>query len=60
MLYFVLLFFRGWQGMLAYGCQDVVVVVDPNTVQIIQTLDKHKAYIVKVYTFLHFINLGMN
>ena len=40
--------FRGWQGMVAYGCQDLVVIVDPRTVQIIQTLDRHKGYVVKV------------
>ena len=26
--------FRGWQGLLAYGCQNHVVVVDPTSVQV--------------------------
>ena len=34
--------------MMAYGCQNLVVVVEPNTVQILQTLDRHKGYVVKV------------
>ncbi|CAB4007520.1 WD repeat-containing 11, partial [Paramuricea clavata] len=38
----------GWQSMLAYGCHNFVVVVDPETVQIIQTLDLHQSNVVKV------------
>ena len=38
----------GWQGLIAYGCQNVVVILDPNTVQIVQVLDCHAGYIVKV------------
>ncbi|XP_037068815.1 WD repeat-containing protein 11-like [Pollicipes pollicipes] len=38
----------GWQGLLAYGCNYTVVVVDPLTQQVVQTLDKHKAFITKV------------
>ncbi|ESO13031.1 hypothetical protein HELRODRAFT_63831 [Helobdella robusta] len=38
----------GWQGLISYGCQNVVVVVDPPTVQIIQVLDCHSGYIMKV------------
>ena len=41
-------FCRGWQGILAYGCQNIVTVVDPKSMQVIQGLDKHKGYIVKV------------
>ncbi|KAI8499468.1 WD repeat-containing protein 11 [Branchiostoma belcheri] len=38
----------GWPGLLAYGCQNFVVVVDTRTVQVIQTLDRHKTNVVKV------------
>lgn len=38
----------GWQGLVAYGCQNVVVVVDPISVQIVQVLDCRSGYIVKV------------
>ncbi|XP_075922520.1 WD repeat-containing protein 11 isoform X1 [Petromyzon marinus] len=38
----------GWQGLLAYGCHSLVMVVDPRTAQTIQALDKHKATVVKV------------
>jgi hypothetical protein len=30
-----LVFFRGWQSMFAYGCHNFVVVVDPETVQVL-------------------------
>ena len=26
--------FRGWQGLVAFGCQNLVVVVDPRTIQV--------------------------
>ena len=29
---------RGWQNYVAYGCQNNLVVVDPQTVQAVQTL----------------------
>lgn len=45
---------RGWQGFVAYGCQNLVTVIDPHTVQVVQTLDKHKGYVVKVYYSLPF------
>lgn len=38
----------GWQGLLAYGCQSCVVVVDPATVQAIQVLDHQRGQVVKV------------
>ena len=38
----------GWQGLVAYGCQSVVVIVDPHTVQVVQVLECHAGYIVKV------------
>ena len=28
------MFFRGWQSLVAYGCQNFVVVLDPKTVQV--------------------------
>ncbi len=33
--------------MVAYGCQALVVVVDPGTVQCLQTLTFHKANVIK-------------
>ena len=39
---------RGWQGLLAYSSNYTVVVVDPLTQQLVQTLDKHKALVTKV------------
>jgi len=38
----------GWQGMLAYGCQNLAVVVDTRTMQVIQALDRHKGFVVKI------------
>ncbi|CAL1537683.1 unnamed protein product [Lymnaea stagnalis] len=38
----------GWQGYLAYGCQNLVTVVEPKTVQVIQVLDRHKGVITLV------------
>jgi len=38
----------GWQGLLAYGCQCCVVVVDPVTMQSVQVLDRHRGQVVKV------------
>ncbi|XP_043230109.1 WD repeat-containing protein 11-like [Amphibalanus amphitrite] len=38
----------GWQGLLAYSCNYTVVVIDPLTQQLVQTLDKHKALVTKV------------
>lgn len=38
----------GWQGILAYGCQNLVTVVDPQSVQVIQVLDKHKGIVTQV------------
>ena len=41
---------RGWQNYVAYGCQNSVVVVDPQTVQVVQTLTNGTANITKVRT----------
>jgi WD40 repeat protein len=38
----------GWQGLLAYGSQTLVVIVEPRTVQVYQTLDHHKHAVTKV------------
>ncbi|NXX92969.1 WDR11 protein, partial [Centropus bengalensis] len=38
----------GWQGLIAYGCHSLVLVVDPNTAQTLQVLERHKASVVKV------------
>lgn len=38
----------GWQSLLAYGCQNFVVVFDPKSVQIIQVLNLHTAPCTKV------------
>ncbi|CAH1783668.1 unnamed protein product [Owenia fusiformis] len=38
----------GYQGFLAYGCQSLVVIFDPKTIQIVQALDKHRSTVVKV------------
>lgn len=39
---------RGWQGLIAYGCHSLVVVIDSTTAQTLQVLEKHKADVVKV------------
>jgi hypothetical protein len=46
--YSILYLFRGWQGMLAYGCQNLVTVVETKTVQVIQTLERHRSPVVRV------------
>ncbi|XP_073934293.1 WD repeat-containing protein 11 isoform X2 [Castor canadensis] len=38
----------GWQGLIAYGCHSLVVVIDSSTAQTLQVLEKHKADVVKV------------
>ncbi|KYO40470.1 WD repeat-containing protein 11 isoform B [Alligator mississippiensis] len=38
----------GWQGLIAYGCHSLVLVVDSNTAQTLQVLERHKASVVKV------------
>ncbi|KAK3729030.1 hypothetical protein RRG08_005403 [Elysia crispata] len=38
----------GWQGFLAYGCQNLVTVIEPKSVQVIQVLDKHKGVVTQV------------
>ncbi|EMP31677.1 WD repeat-containing protein 11 [Chelonia mydas] len=39
---------RGWQGLIAYGCQSLVLVIDSNTAQTVQVLERHKTTVVKV------------
>lgn len=41
-------FFRGWQGLIAYGCHSLVLVIDSKTAQTLQVLERHKANVVKV------------
>lgn len=41
-------FSRGWQDLIAYGCHSLVLVVDANTAQTLQVLERHKASVVKV------------
>ncbi|XP_068597198.1 WD repeat-containing protein 11 [Brachionichthys hirsutus] len=38
----------GWQGLIAQGCHSSILIIDPNTAQTIQVLEKHKANVVKV------------
>ncbi|XP_075791464.1 WD repeat-containing protein 11 isoform X1 [Pelodiscus sinensis] len=38
----------GWQGLIAYGCQSLVLVIDSNTAQTVQVLERHKTNVVKV------------
>ncbi|NXQ90357.1 WDR11 protein, partial [Nyctibius grandis] len=38
----------GWQGLIAYGCHSLVLIVDANTAQTLQVLERHKAGVVKV------------
>ena len=39
---------RGWQGLIAQGCHSSILIIDPNTAQTIQVLERHKANVVKV------------
>ncbi|KAL7990561.1 hypothetical protein Chor_013991 [Crotalus horridus] len=38
----------GWQGLIAYGCHSLILVIDSKTAQTLQVLEKHKATVVKV------------
>eukprot|EP00054_Salpingoeca_dolichothecata_P029077 m.225827 g.225827 ORF g.225827 m.225827 type:complete len:1145 (-) comp26390_c0_seq9:52-3486(-) len=38
----------GWQGFIAYGSHASVVIVEPETFQVVQTLHHHKAPITKI------------
>ena len=40
--------FRGHQGFLAYGCYGYTVVIDPVTLQVVQTLGPHSGYVTHV------------
>ncbi|NXK96767.1 WDR11 protein, partial [Formicarius rufipectus] len=37
-----------WQGLIAYGCHSLVLIVDANTAQTLQVLERHKTSVVKV------------
>lgn len=49
---------RGCQGLIAYGCHSLVLVVDPSTAQTLQVLEKHKANVVKVSWMDFYHNKG--
>ncbi|XP_061491806.1 WD repeat-containing protein 11 isoform X3 [Rhineura floridana] len=38
----------GWQGLIAYGCHSLVLIIDSKTAQTLQVLERHKANVVKV------------
>ncbi|XP_015281538.1 PREDICTED: WD repeat-containing protein 11-like, partial [Gekko japonicus] len=38
----------GWQGLIAYGCHSLVLVIDSKTAQTLQVLERHKSNVVKV------------
>lgn len=40
--------FRGCQGFIAYGCYSYAVIVDPVTLQVIQTLGPHAGCVTHV------------
>jgi len=46
--------------LLAYGCNQTIVVVDSKQLQVIQTLDKHKSPVVKVNMIAIFIQNYFN
>lgn len=48
LIVFNLMFFRGHHGLLAYGSNYTIVVIDTKNVQPIQCLDKHKSMVNKV------------
>eukprot|EP00117_Sycon_ciliatum_P023491 scpid39681/ scgid1226/ WD repeat-containing protein 11; Bromodomain and WD repeat-containing protein 2; WD repeat-containing protein 15 len=37
-----------WQQMVAYGCRSLVVVLDPRTLQVVQTVDHQTGFVHKV------------
>ena len=39
---------RGWQGLVAYASHSTVIVIDPRSIQPIQTLSAHKSNVIKV------------
>ncbi|XP_077970782.1 WD repeat-containing protein 11-like [Styela clava] len=41
-------FHWGWQGLIACGSQKTVLIIDPNTLQVVQTLVKHRYPVNKV------------
>lgn len=47
-LHLPLVLCRGWQGLIAQGCHSSILVIDPNTAQTIQVLERHKTNVVKV------------
>ena len=38
----------GWNGLVVYGCQAVVVLADPDSLQVLQTFHLHTAPVVCV------------
>lgn len=38
----------GKQNLLAFGCQSYIVIVDPLSLDIVQTLDEHRAHVSSV------------
>ena len=44
---------RGWQGLVAYASHSTVVVIDPRSIQPLQTLSAHKTNVIKVRTHQH-------
>lgn len=53
-----MLIFRGNQGLVAYGSNYTVVIVDTTNVQPVQCLDRHKSLVNKVckYILFYFIS----
>eukprot|EP01089_Gocevia_fonbrunei_P015488 TRINITY_DN4542_c0_g1_i1.p2 TRINITY_DN4542_c0_g1~~TRINITY_DN4542_c0_g1_i1.p2 ORF type:complete len:243 (+),score=21.07 TRINITY_DN4542_c0_g1_i1:1-729(+) len=37
-----------WQNLLAFGSQAYIVIIDPATLRIVQTLDEHRAHVTRV------------
>ena len=38
----------GWNGLVLYGCHQVVVAVDPESLQVLQTFHGHAAPVIRV------------
>lgn len=45
---YLYIFYRGHHGLVAYGCNTYVVVIDTTNVQPVQCLDHHKSAVNKV------------
>ena len=44
----------GWHGLIAYGAHSYVVVVEPHSLRIVQTLDEHQACVCSVKWYFMF------